>query len=181
VSPARPAARRPGSPAPRLAGMRLVSEADRSGRGVRIAIAASRFNERITHRLLDGALRALDRRGVRASDITVVTVPGAYELPFAARRLAGSRRYDAVLCLGAVIRGGTPHFEYVAGEAARGIAAASEATGIPVLFGVLTTASLRQALDRSGGRLGNRGADTAEAAVEMARLARALPASRGRA
>jgi 6,7-dimethyl-8-ribityllumazine synthase len=115
---------------------------------------------------------------VRAGDVTLVTVPGAYELPFAARRLAASGRHDAVLCLGAVIRGGTPHFDYVAGEAARGIAAAGAATDVPVLFGVLTTDTLRQALDRSGGRLGNRGADTAAAAVEMARLSRALPGRR---
>jgi 6,7-dimethyl-8-ribityllumazine synthase len=141
---------------------------------LRIAIVASRFNERITERLLQGSLRGLERAAVRATDIVVLTVPGAFELPFAARRLAASNRHDAVICLGAVIRGGTPHFDYVAGEAARGIAAASEVTGVPVLFGVLTTNTLRQALDRSGGRFGNRGEDAAGAAVEMARLAQTL-------
>jgi 6,7-dimethyl-8-ribityllumazine synthase len=116
---------------------------------------------------------------VRAGDLTVVVVPGAFELPFAARRLAASRRYDAVVCLGAVVRGETPHFDYVAGEAARGIASAAEATGVPVLFGVLTTENERQALDRSGGRLGNRGADAARAALEMAHVARGIRPRRG--
>jgi 6,7-dimethyl-8-ribityllumazine synthase len=151
-----------------------------AGRGLAIAIAASRFNERITDRLLDGALRGLEDSGVRARDITLVSVPGAFELPFAARRLAASGRHQPVVCLGAVIRGGTPHFDYVAGEAAHGIARASEATGVPVLFGVLTTDTLRQALDRSGGRFGNRGEDAARAAVEMALLARALRPGRRR-
>lgn len=181
MSPSRPANRRPGGAAALPAGVRVLG-AERAARGagrrVRIAIAASRFNQRITDRLLAGAFEALEREGVRPGDLTLVTVPGAYELPFAARRLAASGHHDAVLCLGAVIRGGTPHFDYVAGEAARGIAAAGAATDVPVLFGVLTTDTLRQALDRSGGRLGNRGADTAAAAVEMARLARALPGRR---
>ena len=159
-------------------GVRVEQGDADAGRGLTIAIAAARFNARITDRLLQGALRGLGRAGVRPKDTLVVVVPGAFELPFAARRLAGSGRHDAVLCLGAVIRGGTPHFDFVAGEAARGIAAASEATGVPVLFGVLTTDTVRQALDRSGGRFGNRGEDGALAAVEMARLARALPARR---
>jgi len=152
---------------------RIEGSADR-GRGLHVAVVASRFNERITDRLLRGAFEALDAAGVRAADIAVAFVPGAFELPFAARRLAASGRYDAVVCLGAVVRGGTPHFDYVAGEAARGIARASEETGVPVLFGVLTTNNSRQALDRSGGRLGNRGADAARAAIEMAHVARSL-------
>jgi 6,7-dimethyl-8-ribityllumazine synthase len=160
------------------AGARRIEGDAARGEGVRVALAASRFNERITERLLDGALRALGESGVRSEDVTVVVVPGAFELPFAARRLASSGRYDAVVCLGAVVRGDTPHFDYVAGEAARGIADAAEATGIPVLFGVLTTEDERQALDRSGGRLGNRGADAARAAVEMVQVARAIDRER---
>jgi 6,7-dimethyl-8-ribityllumazine synthase len=157
----------------------VAGDPDR-GRGLRIAVAASRFNDRIVDRLLRGALDALARCGVRPADVTVAFVPGAFELPFAARRLAGTRRYDAVVCLGAVVRGETPHFDYVAGEAARGIARASEETGVPVLFGVLTTETERQALERAGGRLGNRGADAACAAIEMARLVRGLGGRRTR-
>lgn len=155
-------------------GARVIVGDPGDGRGLRIAIAAARFNDRITSRLLAGAFGALESAGVRAADLAVAFVPGAFELPFVARRFAVSGRYDAVICLGAVVRGGTPHFDYVAGEAARGIARASEATGVPVLFGVLTTDNERQALDRSGGRHGNRGADAARAAVEMARVARGL-------
>lgn len=139
----------------------------------------SRFNGFIGERLLEGALRALDRRGVRARDIAVVKVPGAFEIPTVARRLARSRRYDAVVCLGAVVRGETPHFDWVAGEASRGIARASFETGVPVLFGVLTVNTLDQALDRSGGKHGNKGAEAAEGAIEMATLVRAL-ARKGR-
>ncbi len=180
MSPSRPAVRRADPPLARHPGIRVRSGDARAGRGLRIAVVAARFNARITDRLLAGALGRLEQSGVRGQDTVLVVVPGAFELPFAARRLAGSGRHDAVLCLGAVIRGGTPHFDFVAGEAARGIAAASEATGVPVLFGVLTTNTLRQALDRSGGRFGNRGADAADAAVEMARLARSLPRGRRR-
>jgi len=174
VSPARPIRRRgeEGFSVPR--GARLIVGDPGRGRGLRIAVVASRFNERITGRLLGGAFSALEAAGVRAADLAVAFVPGAFELPFTARRLAASGRYDAVVCLGAVVRGGTPHFDYVAGEAARGIARASEETGVPVLFGVLTTDNARQALDRSGGRLGNKGADAARAAVEMAHVAREL-------
>lgn len=174
MSPVRPLARRGGEVFSVPRGARLVVGNPASGRGFRLAIVASRFNDRITARLLDGAFRALEAGGVRAKDLAVTFVPGAFELPFAARALAASRRYDAVVCLGAVVRGGTPHFDYVAGEAARGIARASEETGVPVLFGVLTTDNERQALDRSGGRLGNRGADAARAAIEMAQVARQL-------
>ena len=174
MSPARPLAGTPGGTFSVPRGARLVTGDPREGRGLRIALVASRFNDRITARLLDGAFQALEAAGVRAADLAVAFVPGAFELPFAARRLAASRRYDAIVCLGAVVRGGTPHFDYVAGEAARGIARASEETGVPVLFGVLTTDTERQALDRSGGRLGNRGSDAARAAIEMARVARSL-------
>jgi 6,7-dimethyl-8-ribityllumazine synthase len=151
-----------------------VLEGSLDGDGLSIAIVAARFNRAICDRLLDGALRALALRGVSAERVTVVRVPGAFEVPFAARRLASSGRHDAVVALGAVIRGETPHFDYVAGEAARGIANAGEATGVPVLFGILTTETPQQALERSGGAHGNRGADAAEAAIEMARLKRLL-------
>ncbi len=124
--------------------------------------------------MLEGAVRALERRGVRPVHVTVARVPGAFELPLLARRLAASGDHDAVVCLGAVVRGETPHFEWVAGEAARGIARASQETGVPVLFGVLTVDTLEQALDRSGGKLGNKGADAALGAIEMATLLRAL-------
>jgi 6,7-dimethyl-8-ribityllumazine synthase len=147
-------------------------EGGRDGAGLKIGIVVSRFNHPIGQRLLDGALTALTGHGVAAADITVARVPGAFELPFLARRLAD--RHDAVICLGAVIRGETPHFEFVAREAARGIARLASERGIPVLFGVLTVETTEQARDRSGGRLGNRGADAALAAIEMASLLRLL-------
>ena len=178
MSPARPMASEGGFQSVLPRGARRVEGDGARGRGLRLAIVASRFNERITARLLGGALGALDDADVRAADVTVVVVPGAFELPFAARRLAASKRFEAVICLGAVIRGDTPHFDYVAGEATRGIARAGEATGVPVLFGVLTTENVKQALDRSGGRLGNRGADAARAAIEMAHVARGLGTGR---
>jgi len=175
VSPARPLRSKQENAFSVPRGARLFVGDPASGRGLRIAIAAARFNDRITARLLSGAFERLEAAGVRAADLAVAFVPGAFELSFAARRLAASGRYDAVVCLGAVVRGGTPHFDYVAGEAARGIARASEETNVPILFGVLTTDNERQALDRSGGRLGNRGADAARAAIEMAHVARSLP------
>jgi 6,7-dimethyl-8-ribityllumazine synthase len=145
------------------------------GTGLKVAVVLSRYNEFIGERLLEGARSALAKHGVHASDVAVVRVPGAFELPLVAKRLAASRRYNAVICLGAVLRGETPHFEFVAGEAARGIARASFETGIPVLFGVLTADTLDQALDRSGGKHGNKGAEAAAGAVEMATLLRSLP------
>lgn len=135
-------------------------------RGLRFAIVAARFNEAITSKLLTGANSVLEER--HAASSTVFHVPGAFELPFAARKLALSGEYDAVIALGAVIRGGTPHFDYVAGEAARGLMQASLETGIPVIFGVLTTDNLEQAEARAGGEHGNKGADAALAAIEMA-------------
>jgi 6,7-dimethyl-8-ribityllumazine synthase len=149
-----------------------VLEGGIDGTGLRIAIAVSRFNPSIGERLLTGALAALQARGVRPSDITVARVPGSFELPLLAGRLAD--HHDAVLCLGAVIRGETSHFEYVAAETARGIARLSQERQLPILFGVLTTETQEQALERSGGRLGNRGADVALAAIEMASLLRLL-------
>ena len=144
------------------------------GEGLHIAVVVSRFNEEVTSRLLAGARAALDEHGVREQDIDVAWVPGAFELPFAARKLAESHRYDAVVCLGAVIRGETPHFDFVAAEAARGIADAARDTGVPVIFGVITPNTLEQALERAGGAKGNKGFDAVLSAIEMADLLRKL-------
>jgi len=130
-------------------------------------IAVSRFNEFITSRLVDGAIDVLHRHGCDDERITVAHVPGAFELPLIARRMAASKRYDAVICLGCVIRGQTPHFDYVAAEAAKGISAAAADTGVPVAFGVLTTDTLEQAIERAGSKAGNKGADAALSAIEM--------------
>ncbi|HEY3263854.1 MAG TPA: 6,7-dimethyl-8-ribityllumazine synthase [Actinomycetota bacterium] len=147
----------------------------REGRGRRVAIAASRFNELVVTRLVDGATAALRRDGVIEDDLDVVWVPGAFELPMVARALAATHAYDAVVCLGAVIRGETPHFEVVAAQAAEGIRRAGEETGVPVMFGVLTTNTLEQAMDRAGGAHGNKGWDAAIAALEMASVLERLP------
>jgi 6,7-dimethyl-8-ribityllumazine synthase len=138
-------------------------------------VVVARFNELVTRKLLDGALEGLQAHGVADEDVDVAWVPGAFELPLVARRLAASRTYDAVICLGAVIRGETAHFEHVAGQAATGIREAGEATGVPVIFGVLTTRNLEQALARAGGDHGNKGWDAAAAALEMASLMEQLP------
>lgn len=143
---------------------------DTSARGRKVGIAVARFNEIVTRRLLAGAVEGLRSHGVADEDIDVAWVPGAFELPVVARRLAASSTYDAVICLGAVIRGETTHFEHVAGQAATGIREATEATGVPVIFGVLTTDTLEQALARAGGDHGNKGWDAAIAALEMASL-----------
>jgi 6,7-dimethyl-8-ribityllumazine synthase len=141
---------------------------------LRFAIVVSRFNSFITDRLLSGAMDALTRSGASAEAIDVIKVPGSWEVPLAAMEAARSKRYDAVICLSCVIRGETPHFDYVAGEAAKGVAAASAATGVPVAFGVLTTNTLEQAIDRAGAKSGNKGFDAAMAAIEMANLLRAM-------
>jgi 6,7-dimethyl-8-ribityllumazine synthase len=145
------------------------------GKRLRIAVVASRFNETIGRRLVLGALDCLRRHGVDEQDTSLTWVPGAFELPAAARRIASSGEVDAVICLGAVIRGDTPHFEYVAEQAARGIADASLTTGVPVTFGVLTADTVGQAEERAGGKSGNKGADAALAAIEMANLFASLP------
>ena len=147
--------------------------------GLRIALLASRFNETITKSLLDGALSALRRHGLDDASITVAWVPGAFELPLAAKRLAASGEFDAVVCLGAVIRGATAHFDYVAGQAAAGVARAALDTGVPIIFGVLTTENIEQAIERSGTKAGNKGFDSAVAAIEMADLLRQLPKGQG--
>lgn len=138
--------------------------------GLKFAIVVSRFNEAIGSRLLSGALDTLKRHDAAEEGIEVAWVPGALEIPPAAARLAASGRYDGVICLGAVIRGETPHFDYVAGQAARGVAQLGVKERIPVIFGVLTTDTLDQALERSGGKAGNKGADAAMAAIEMVHL-----------
>ena len=144
-------------------------------KGLRIALLASRFNETITKSLLEGALSALRRHGLDDASITVAWVPGAFELPVAAKCLAVSGDFDAVVCLGAVIRGATSHYDYVCGQAAAGIARVALDTGVPVIFGVLTTDTIEQAIERSGTKAGNKGFDSAVAAIEMADLLRQLP------
>ncbi|MGH2729716.1 MAG: 6,7-dimethyl-8-ribityllumazine synthase [Actinomycetota bacterium] len=145
------------------------------GRNLRVAVIVSRFNETIATPLLDGAVDCLRRHGVGEDDISVVWVPGAFELPAVAKRLAASKEVDAIVCVGAVIRGETPHFDYVASRAAQGIGAAADATGIPITFGVLTTENTEQAEQRAGGKMGNKGFEAALAAIEMASLWAALP------
>ncbi|MFW8601040.1 6,7-dimethyl-8-ribityllumazine synthase [Desulfobacterota bacterium M19] len=138
--------------------------------GRKFGIIVARFNSFIAERLLDGALDTLRRSGVEDNDIEVVKVPGAYEIPLLAKKMADCGRYDAVICLGAVIRGATAHFDYVAGEVAKGIAQVSLEAGIPVIFGVLTTDTIEQAIERAGTKAGNKGSDCAAAAIEMANL-----------
>ena len=154
--------------------MPKIIEGDLSGAGHKVGIVVSRFNDFITDRLLDGAVACLLRHGVTEEDIEVVKVPGAFEIPMTARRVVGKKKHDAVLCLGAVIRGGTPHFEYVAGEAAKGVGALAMEASIPVLFGVLTTDNLEQAIERAGAKSGNKGWETALAAIEMINLYKQL-------
>ena len=156
-----------------------VYEGSMEARGRRFAVAVSRFNGIVTSKLLEGALAAFRRHGVADDDVEVAWTPGAYELPLAAQRLARSERFDAVVVLGAVIRGETAHFDYVAGEAARGIQRVGLETGVPCVFGVLTTENLDQALDRAGGKHGNKGWESATAAIEMAGLLDELPKREG--
>ena len=143
-------------------------------KGARFGIVASRFNHFIVDRLVEGAIDALVRHGAQTQNLTLVRVPGAWELPLIARRLAGSEKLDAIIALGAVIRGATPHFDYVAGEAAGGLSAAGQASAVPIVFGVLTTETIEQAIERAGTKAGNKGWDAAVTAVEMVALARAL-------
>lgn len=146
-----------------------VHEGSLDGRGLRVGLVAARFNEVVVHQLVTGATDCLRRHGVGDDDIELAWVPGAYELPVVARRLAATGRFDAIVALGCVVRGQTPHFDYVAGQAALVGRVADEA-GIPVTFGVLTTEDFAQAVDRAGGKLGNKGWDAAQAAIETARL-----------
>lgn len=149
--------------------MRVI-EGHLSGAGLKFAIVISRFNHFITGRLLDGAEDALKRHGVSDEDITAVWAPGAFEIPLIAKKLAQSGEYNGVICLGAVIRGSTPHFDYVAAEVSKGVAAVGLETGVPVIFGVITTDNIEQAIERAGTKSGNKGWDAALAALEMADL-----------
>jgi 6,7-dimethyl-8-ribityllumazine synthase len=154
--------------------MPKITEGMLNGSGKKFAIAVSRFNEFITKKLLDGALDALVRHGVNSDDITVVWAPGAFEIPFVAKKLAFSKKYDAVLAVAAVIRGSTPHFDFVSAEISKGIAAVSLESQVPVIFGVLTTDSIEQAIERAGTKAGNKGFDAAMTAIEMADLSAKL-------
>ncbi|MEC9308683.1 MAG: 6,7-dimethyl-8-ribityllumazine synthase [Chloroflexota bacterium] len=145
-----------------------------NGSGLRVAIVVARFNEFVTRRLLEGALDTLTRNGVADSDISVSWVPGSFELPVIAKSYGQTGRFDAVICLGAVIKGETDHYEMVAGQAAAGISAAGRETGVPTIFGVLTTDNMEQAINRAGGKSGNLGSNSAEAAIETARLIQAI-------
>ena len=151
-----------------------VIEGNLDAKDLKAAIVVSRFNSFITERLLDGALDALARNGAPMDRIEIIRVPGAWEMPLIAAELARNKRYDAVICLGAVIRGDTPHFDYVAGNAASGLANVAAETGVPIAFGVLTTNSLEQAIDRAGAKSGNKGFDAAMTAIEMVNLLRKL-------
>ncbi len=144
------------------------------GDGLRVAVVAARFNYIITKNLMDGALSTLAQYGVRDGDIATAWVPGSFELPIVAKTLAESAQYDAVICLGAVIRGETSHYDMVCNQAASGIAAVSRETGVPTMFGVLTTENLEQALNRAGGKVGNLGSDCAMGAIESARLVQSI-------
>lgn len=151
-----------------------VTEGHRDAKGFKIALLASRFNEPVTEKLLEGALDALIRHGADPNDVTVVKVPGAFELPQTAAKLAGQKRFDAIVAVGCLLRGETAHYELLAAEAARGLSAAALASGVPVTFGVLTCDTEEQALARAGGKEGNKGWDAALAAIEMASLYRRL-------
>jgi len=140
------------------------------GKGLKFGLVASRFNEFFTRKLVEGAQDALLRHGVNEEDIEIAWVPGTFEIPLIASKLALTKRYDAVICLGAVIRGGTPHFEYIASEVTKGIAKVGMETGVPVIYGIITADTLEQAIERSGTKAGNRGFQAAESAIEMANL-----------
>ncbi|UOR11156.1 6,7-dimethyl-8-ribityllumazine synthase [Halobacillus amylolyticus] len=146
------------------------------GSGLKIGIVVGRFNDFITGRLYDGALDGLKRHGVNLDDVEAAWVPGAFEIPLVAGKMANSGKYDAVITLGAVIRGSTPHFDYVCGEAAKGVSQASVQSGVPVIFGVITTDTIEQAIERAGTKAGNKGWEAAAGAIEMANLNRLFEA-----
>ncbi|MDA8442150.1 MAG: 6,7-dimethyl-8-ribityllumazine synthase [Peptococcaceae bacterium] len=151
-----------------------VYEGNLIAKNLKVAIVVARFNEFITSKLLSGALDSLTRHGVSDQDIAIVWVPGAFEIPLAAQKVALSKKYDTVICLGAVIRGATPHFDYVSAEVTKGVATLSLQTGIPIVFGVLTTDSIEQAIERAGTKAGNKGWDAAVTAIETANLLSSL-------
>ncbi|MFZ7943480.1 MULTISPECIES: 6,7-dimethyl-8-ribityllumazine synthase [Bacillaceae] len=149
-----------------------IFEGNLVGTGLKVGIVVGRFNEFITSKLLGGAQDALKRHGVNDADVDIAWVPGAFEIPLIAQKMANSKKYDAVITLGTVIRGSTPHFDYVCNEAAKGVSATALASGIPISFGVLTTESIEQAIERAGTKAGNKGWDAAVSAIEMANLCR---------
>ena len=154
--------------------MAKIIEGMLTAEGLKFGVVVSRFNEFLTSKLLGGALDTLKRHGAAEDDVTVAWVPGAFELPFIAKKMAESGKYDAIIALGTVIRGSTTHYDYVCNEAAKGIAQASMSTGVPVAFSVVTTENIEQAIERSGTKAGNKGADGAVTAIEMANLLRQL-------
>jgi len=154
--------------------MAKVYEGKLLAEGLKFGIVVSRFNEFVTKRLLEGALDALGRHGAKEEEIAVIRVPGTFEVPLAAQKMASSGKYDAVICLGALIRGATPHFEYIAAEVTKGIAQVGLSTGVPTIFGVITADTIEQAIERAGTKIGNKGFDAAEAAIEMANLLREI-------
>lgn len=154
-----------------------VYEGQMTGRGLKIAIVVARFNEFITSKLLSGALDVLKRHEVEEENISVAWVPGSFEIPLVAKKLAATKNFDAVICLGAVIRGATTHYDYVCNEVSKGVAAVGLQTEIPVIFGVVTTENIQQAIERAGTKAGNKGADAAMSAIEMANLLRTFPSA----
>lgn len=154
--------------------MGKLYEGNLVGTDLRVGIVVARFNEFITNKLVDGAVDALKRHGVQEDQIDIAWVPGAFELPLISQKMAENNKYDAVIALGTVIRGSTPHFDYVCNEAAKGIASASQKTGKPVIFGVITTETIEQAIERAGTKAGNKGADAAVSAIEMANVIKML-------
>ncbi|MCP4670621.1 MAG: 6,7-dimethyl-8-ribityllumazine synthase [Desulfobacula sp.] len=154
--------------------MANIIEADLQAKGKKFGIIVSRFNDFITGKLVDGALDALTRSGAKDDDITILKVPGAFEIPLAAKMMAGQKKYDAIICIGAVIRGATTHYDYVCAEVSKGIASVSLDTGIPVMFGIVTTETIEQAIERAGTKAGNKGFDVALGAIEMANLSNRL-------
>lgn len=155
--------------------MATVYQGDLLGQGRKFGIVISRFNEFITSRLLSGAQDCFERHGVNPADVDVAWVPGSFEIPVAALKMARSGKYDAVICLGAVIRGQTPHFDYIASEVSKGVAQTGMTTGVPTIFGVITSDTIEQAIERAGTKAGNKGSDAAASAIEMANLFAKLP------
>jgi 6,7-dimethyl-8-ribityllumazine synthase len=151
-----------------------IIEGELQAKGLKFGIVISRFNDFITGKLLDGAMDALLRHGAREDDIEIVKVPGSFEIPMVAKKMASKGAYNAIICLGTVIRGATPHFEYIAAEVSKGIASASMETGVPVAFGIITSDTIEQAVERAGTKSGNKGWDAAITAIEMAQLLKKL-------
>ncbi|MDH5202071.1 MAG: 6,7-dimethyl-8-ribityllumazine synthase [Nitrospirota bacterium] len=151
-----------------------IIEGELQAKGLRFGIVVSRFNDFITSKLLDGALDAILRHGAREEDINIIRVPGSFEIPMIARKMALKGTYNAIICLGTVIRGATPHFEYIAAEVSKGIASASMETGVPIAFGIITSDTIEQAVERAGTKSGNKGWDAAITAIEMAQLLKKL-------